>query len=95
MNKQNVFNISVILMMIAGFGTVAVLDNDGNELEPTHYCESREITMYCAKTTTQYCYPKLDTRLGSKKCEEGWKEIPQKIQTGMGIKYVCSPEGCK
>ena len=32
--------------------------------------------MYCARTTNYYCYPKLDTRLGSKKCTEGWKEIP-------------------
>ena len=29
--------------------------------------------------TDAYCYPRLDTRLGSKKCNEGWKEIPEEI----------------
>ena len=73
---QTIINVGLILLMITGFTTVIVLDDKGVELEPTHYCKSIGIKMYCARTTEMYCYPKLDTRLGSKKCSEGWKEIP-------------------
>lgn len=85
-----------------GFGAVIVLVASfvlvGN-IEPTHYCESREIKMYCAKTTAKYCYPVLETRLGSKKCEEGWKEIPfieqiEVISSGLG-KIHCDNKECR
>jgi len=52
----------LILLIIVGFTTVVVIDDKGIELEPTHYCESIGIKMYCARTTEMYCYPKLDTR---------------------------------
>ena len=99
MENQTLINIGLILAMIAGFTIVVVLDDEGKELEPTHYCESRELKMYCAKVTEFYCYPSLETRLGSKKCNEGWREIPQEIQqikqhpTKRDIH--CTSKGCK
>ena len=71
--------------------------------EPTHYCESNDLMMYCARTTAMYCYPSNETRTGSKKCSEGWKEIniedsPKIIEK---IKYNnpsgeihCTSKGC-
>ncbi len=84
-----------------GFGAVIALIASfvliGN-IEPTHYCESRELKMFCARTTAKYCYPVLETRLGSKKCEEGWKEIPfieevKEIGSGKAT-YHCNNKGC-
>ena len=77
--QQKVINIGLLLVIIAGFTTMIVLDDEGIELEPTHHCESRWIKMYCVRTTSQYCYPSLDSSLGSKRCVEGWKEIPEDI----------------
>lgn len=94
MENKTIITMGIILTMIAGFTTIVVLDDNGNELMPSHYCESLEIKMYCAKTTTQYCYPKLITRKGSKKCSEGWKEIILQTQTGLGLKYVCNNNEC-
>jgi hypothetical protein len=95
MNNQTIFNISAIILMIAGFTTVIVVDDKGVELEPTHYCESLGIKMYCARTTEFYCYPKLDTRLGSKKCSEGWKVIPKQVVQSYKKIIVCDTEECK
>lgn len=81
----------IIILLIAGFTYVGLPDK-----EATHYCESREITMYCEKTTAYYCYPNKDTRLGSKKCDEGWKEIPiiiPQITTSKNT-MVCDSEDC-
>ena len=75
--KVNAGLISTILIMIASFTTYVVLDDEGIELEPTHYCESRNATMYCARTTAQYCRPSMTTTIGSKRCIEGWKLIPE------------------
>ena len=37
--------IAAIILLIAGY---VVVGDQG--LEPTHYCESRELKMYCART---------------------------------------------
>ena len=104
METQDIINIGVIsalVLMIAGFTIVTVLDDDGIELEPTHYCESRTIKMYCARTTAMYCYPKNNTRVGSRKCVEGWELIPEPIpkvikvrKGGSGAGEVCDSKVC-
>ncbi len=97
METQTRVNIGfgAVIALIAGFVLI------GN-IEPTHYCESRELKMFCARTTAKYCYPVLETRLGSKKCEEGWKEIPfieevkEIIQTSVGSNRLhCNNKECK
>ena len=75
--KINLGFTGIILAMIAGFSTYVVLDDEGIPLNDTHYCESRNATMYCARTTAQYCRPSMDTTIGSKRCVEGWKLIPE------------------
>ena len=81
METQTILNVSygAILLIIVGFVIVPVFDDDGIELEPTHSCESRELKMYCARTTAMYCRPSNSTTRGSKKCTEGWKLIPEPI----------------
>lgn len=86
----------VILSLIVGFTTIEVFDDSGIELEPTHYCESREIKMYCNRlsSTGVTCYPTEETK-GYKRCSEGWKEIPkEKKEETKGKIEVCPPEGC-
>jgi len=90
-----------LLALIASFTTIVVLNDSGEEMEPTHYCSSIGIKMYCSRTTDFYCYPKNTTRLGSKKCSEGWTEIPIEnimiSKTGEERIEGCSkrPIGCK
>ncbi len=102
--QQKVINIgiiSAILLLVAGYVNVTVLDDDGIELEPTHYCQSRELRMYCARTTAMYCRPSNTTNLGSKKCSEGWELIPEPIpkvikvrEGGSGAGEVCDSKVC-
>ncbi len=84
--KINLGFTGIILVMIAGFSTYVVLDDEGTPLNDTHYCESRNATMYCARTTAQYCRPSMTTTLGSKQCIEGWKLIPEKPEINHTIK---------
>ena len=88
--------------MITGFTTIVVTDEQGTELEPNHYCESRELKMYCDRlsSTSLTCYPN-ELRIGYKRCSEGWKEIPiieiitpeQRISTNQN-KLHCTQDGC-
>ncbi len=86
MEAQTFINIGIIMLMLAGFTTVIVLNDDGIELRPTHYCESRELKMYCARTTAQYCRPSNTTTRGSKQCVEGWELIPVEVEPPLVIK---------
>ena len=79
-----------ILIVIATFNLI------GNK-EPTHACESLKLKMYCDRTTAVYCYPTPGTRLGSKKCAEGWKEIqfePYKQRPDDLKEIHCTSKGC-
>ena len=101
MENQTIFNIGIILAMIAGFTVITVINPDtGEPLESTHYCESLQIKMYCARTTAQYCYPSLISRKGSKRCVEGWKEIPTqppitRTNNLAGNRFICDKTGCR
>ena len=95
MNTQAVINTGVIIAMIALFGYVGV---EGKE--PTHYCESRELTAHCydLSSTMGTCYT-LPAKTGGKRCSEGWKEIPlpSKAETysyGSGKKWLCDQNKC-
>ena len=88
-----------MVLWIVGFTTVMVYDPDtGEQLEPTHYCKSRELKMYCARTTAQFCRPSLNTTKGSKRCVEGWKPIPDPLPTRInlytGNRFICNKDGC-
>ena len=87
----------VLLAIITGLTTIIVLDDSGEELDPNRYCESIGKKMYCAKTTAFYCYPSLETRIGSKKCSEGWKELPEISKSsnrGSGLVFHCNNKNC-
>lgn len=94
-------SVIVILGLIVGFTYVNVFDSpEGIPLEPTHYCESREIKMYCNRlsSTGVTCYPTEENR-GYKRCSEGWKEIPREeyiVKRNSNEKIIiCPPRmGC-
>ena len=101
METQTFINLGIVMLMLVGFTTVIVLDDGGIELRPTHYCQSRELRMYCARTTAMYCRPSNTTNLGSKKCSEGWELIPEPIpkvikarEGGSGAGEVCDSKVC-
>ena len=77
---------------------LVIIDNQGEEFKPNYYCESKLLKMYCSRTTAQFCYPVSDTRLGSKRCIEGWKEIPVIIENVINEfsseRIHCTSEGC-
>jgi len=79
--KINTTLVIAVLALIAGFTTIAY-NLPGEYKPPTHYCKSTRSNMYCERITSQYCYPDASTRNGSKRCTEGWKEIPfiQEVQ---------------
>ena len=81
MAEEKLKVLGILTLILLGF--VIFGDN------PTHYCESTQIAMTCARTTAQYCYPNLETRTGSKRCVEGWQEIPKEEETPQieNIKY--------
>ena len=97
MENQTKVNIALIITMIAGFTVVGVIN-----IEPTHYCESKQIKAYCTSVSPSgiTCYT-LPAKTGGKQCSEGWKEIPQiPIEiplSGIGNsqRIVCDKEGCK
>lgn len=93
MENQTIINISFVLLMIAGFTYVEVTDEFGTPLESTHYCESKQIKMYCdhLSGTGITCYP-TTSRSGYKRCTGGWKGIPQ--PTSSARRYVCDSKGC-
>ncbi len=92
MEKQKIFNVSIILIMIAGFTYVGLEDG-----EPTHFCESRGIKASCLSLspTNKTCY---NIEKGFR-CTEGWKEIPdiEKVivpeKTPYSLSYICHKRG--
>lgn len=58
----------------------------------------KELKMYCSKVTEFYCYPSIDSRVGSKKCPEGWKEIfdviPKINEVKSARQYSCNTKEC-
>ena len=94
--EENLIKLGIAGLILLGFTFI------GDNL--THYCESTQTTMYCARTTAQYCYPSNETRTGSKRCIEGWKEILaeeedtpqiQQIHTiNEGMIQHCDSTGC-
>ena len=95
MDNQTYINIGVILLMVSTFAYVGV-----QGLEPTHYCEAREIKAYCysLSSTNGTCYT-LPENTGGRRCESSWKEIPflpsEIISISNGNKYICDYTGCK
>ena len=74
MENQTKVNIGfgAVIALIASFVLI------GN-IEPTHYCESREIKMYCSTLTKYYGLEngKCINPSGNKLCRSGWEEIPK------------------
>ncbi len=62
--------IAAILFLISGYAIVGDID-----LEPTHYCEEREIKAFCysLSSTMKTCYTQMN-KTGGKRCDV-WKEI--------------------
>jgi len=89
--------IAVIIMMVTGFTYFGI-----DAMEPTHYCEEREIKAHCMElsSTMKTCYTQ-PLKTGGKRCDE-WKEIPFQIEEnptyspGKGS-YLCSanPKTCE
>ena len=87
--------IAVILILIGGYAVV------GDEsLEPTHYCESREIKAFCysLSSTMKTCYTEMN-KTGGKRCDI-WKEIGQvEVNDAVNdsvksLREICSQIGC-
>lgn len=80
----------LILSLIAGYTLVGNTD-----LEPTHYCEEREIKAFCysLSSTMKTCYTEIN-RTGGKRCDV-WKEIGnvEEIipEVPTGVKWQCPP----
>ncbi len=62
--------IAIIILMISGYVVVG-----DQSLEPTHYCEEREIKAFCysLSSTMKTCYTEMNNT-GGKRCDV-WKEI--------------------
>ncbi len=60
-----------VLVTIAGFMLFG-------SIEPTHYCEDREMKMYCSELTKYYGLEngKCINPDGNRVCRSGWEEIP-------------------
>lgn len=88
---------AALLIAIIGFTYFGIAG-----MEPTHYCESREIKANCMdmSSTDKTCYT-LPTKTGGKRCTEGWQDIPFTIEEVEVISYpssagyVCYSNGCK
>ena len=94
METQTIINVALMVALIGTFTYVGV---EGQE--PTHYCESRELTAYCYSfsPSTITCYT-LPGKIGGKRCTENWKEIDfqEVINTNNAIKeYSCDNKECK
>ena len=101
METQGKINIALIIALIAGFTYTGISD-----VEPTHYCEVRELKAYCfdLSGTEKTCYT-LPEKTGGKRCSSLWKEIPATPTTIAGgageanpalagAKYICDSEDC-
>ena len=90
--KLEGLSIAAILLIILSFTQVG-----DTSLEPTHYCESRELKAYCydLSSTSKTCYTQED-RTGGKRCTEGWKVIPIEIiqSTSSANRIHCDSKGC-
>lgn len=93
MEKATVALIIATLALISNFTNIGLTDK-----EPTHYCESRELTAYCFRLSAsgKSCYTVSLTE-GRKVCTETWKEIPlipiieyQDYTTNKGD-WICPP----
>ena len=86
---------AVIILLIGGY----VLVGD-TSLEPTHYCEERQIKAFCysLSSTMKTCYTEMNNT-GGKRCDV-WKEIgnveqeiispePRKVK-----QWLCNQTGC-
>lgn len=83
-----------LLVVIQGYQLVG-------DIEPTHYCKSRDLKMGCLRlsSTNKTCY----NEDGGKRCTEGWKEIPEIYQitapehTDYKVSkagWLCPPDKC-
>lgn len=83
--------IAITAVILATFAIVGNID-----LEPTHYCESRELVAHCVSLSDSgiTCYT-LPGKTGGKRCSEGWKELSVKQpipQTHSSNIIVCDDE---
>ncbi len=73
METQTKLNIgyAAIILILAGYAIIG-------DIEPTHYCEAREIQTYCTNLTKYYGLEngKCLSPFGNKLCRSGWEEIP-------------------
>ena len=81
--KQTIFNIGMILTMIAGFTYFGLTDEAGMPLkDPTHYCNSTEEKAYCfdirdyGDRADFRCLYNDDNLRTYFSCSGGWEEIP-------------------
>ena len=71
METKEKVEIGIIIALIAGFVIIGIE-------EPTHYCEVREMKMYCSELTKYYGLEngKCINPDGNRVCRSGWEEIP-------------------
>lgn len=103
MDKASAVSAAIIITMITGFLIIGVI-------EPTHYCEDRQIKAHCysLSSTNKTCYT-VPENIGGKRCSSLWKEIPSVFyensdaQNNIYIEneqnkevksWICAPDGC-
>ena len=97
MENQTKINIGLLIALIATWSYVGL-----EGLEPTHYCESREVTSHCFDLSSgdepYRCYTN-PTLTSWKTCSGGWDEIPEnkvieQKPVGSRRKWLCDVEKC-
>ena len=97
METKEKVEIGIIIALIAGFVIMGIED-------PTHYCEVREIKMYCSELTKYYGLEngKCINPDGNRLCRSGWEEIPSLDTTTIidttiqpSNRFVCDKITCK
>lgn len=98
METEGKTTIGILLALIATF--LLVGDTD---LEPTHYCEIKEIKAHCFEISSSgiTCYTQPN-KIGGKQCRGGqWEEIPEEIENIKKSNYGapsgdihCTNKGC-
>ena len=97
METQTKINIgyAVAFLILSSYVGVNLVNDNGTELNPTHYCEAREIKTYCSGLTKYYSLPngKCLNPKGNLLCRSGWEEI--QIERQKGKREICTVKGCK
>ena len=95
-DNQKKINLSIAIILIAGFTYLGLTDDNGLPLKnPTHYCESRGEKAYCfelrnySDSLNYRCLYDEDNLRRYFSCKEGWVQIPSITSKGSKGEWSC------